>query len=153
MTDPRALAAHFTELAPSQKRVVLFDLAAHAVAAWEQYADLNPSLSYIESVVGTRQVVDRRLPIDALQSARLGVDLTHVEQRYLEPIAALQDDDLVLPSHIQFAYYSIYNLFKKYVRGAPIDDWLIVNQAISAELDLDTGFALFSAVLANVKTT
>ncbi len=47
----------------------------------------------------------------------------------------MQDHDLEFPKIIEFAYYSIYNLFCKYVKGRAIDDWIIVNQAISSEGD------------------
>ena len=45
----------------------------------------------------------------------------------------MQDEDLTFPDHIAFAYYAIYNLFKKYIGEKTIDDWLIVNQALSTE--------------------
>jgi hypothetical protein len=44
----------------------------------------------------------------------------------------MQDDDLEFPDRVEFAYYSIYNLFNRYVSGRIDDDWLIVNQALSA---------------------
>ncbi|HLZ00295.1 MAG TPA: hypothetical protein VKT33_14650 [Candidatus Angelobacter sp.] len=47
-------------------------------------------------------------------------------------MAALQDHDLEFPEQITFAYYSIYNLFGRYMSGDPIDDWLIVNQTMAA---------------------
>jgi hypothetical protein len=33
------------------------------------------------------------------------------------------------------AYYANYNTFNKYIRNEDVDDWLIVNQALSAEPD------------------
>lgn len=52
--------------------------------------------------------------------------------RYQEPIAAMQDDDLIFPDNVAFAYYSIYNLFERYVTSRNIDEWLIANQALSS---------------------
>jgi hypothetical protein len=46
------------------------------------------------------------------------VDLGNVAQRYLEPIAALQDEDLAFPDAVRFAYYALYNCFEKYVGRA-----------------------------------
>lgn len=54
-------------------------------------------------------------------------------QHYLEPIAALQDDDLQLPGHVELASYAIYNLFRSAAAGAAIDAWLMVNQALGAD--------------------
>ena len=48
---------------------------------------------------------------------------------------ALQDENLVFPEPVAFAYYAIYNLFRKYAAQADVDDWLIVNQALAAEAD------------------
>ena len=90
-------------------------------------------ISYRESVAGTHQNVDVQLPEDAFASAKAGGDLAKFEMRYREPITAMQDCDLTFPDHIEFAYYSLYNLFLRYALGEQIDDWLIVNQALSSE--------------------
>ena len=74
-----------------------------------------------------------RAAFEALDGA--GVDRAGVARRYLEPLAALQDDDLELLGQIELAYYAIYNLYRGAVAGAAIDDWLIVNQALTAEED------------------
>lgn len=144
MTDSLPLAARFQALTPDQKRRVHFDLAASALAAWQTYLSSSPDLFYVEGVVGTRQAVDEALPEDAFQSARAGKDLFDVAQRYLEPITAMHDDDLVFPEPVTYAYYALYNLFRRYAQGATIDDWLLVNQALSSEPDP----ARWSALLA-----
>jgi hypothetical protein len=90
---------------------------------------------YVESVVGTQQEVDRQLPADAYEAATQGVDWQNIRRRYLEPISALQDDDLKFPEHVELAYYAIYNLFRKYALREDCDDWLIVSQALSSEED------------------
>jgi hypothetical protein len=86
-------------------------------------------------MAGTRQKVDAQLPEDAFKCAQNGADLTGVEKRYQEPIAAMQDLDLEFPEQIKFAYYSLYNLFRRYALRKETDDWVIVNQALSAEID------------------
>jgi hypothetical protein len=73
------------------------------------------------------------LPRDAIKSVKEGINILNNEQNYSEPIAAMQDEDLKFPEAITFAYYSIYNLFRKYICNDNIDDWLIVNQALSSE--------------------
>ena len=87
----------------------------------------------MEGVCGTRQVVDERLPEDALASARSAQGVEGVGARYGEPITAMQDGDLSFPEPATFAYYAIYNFFRRYGLREEIDDWLLVNQAISSE--------------------
>ncbi|MFE3618473.1 hypothetical protein, partial [Streptomyces anulatus] len=107
-------------------------LCEDALPTWIGFAQGNPApLRYRDSVVGMWHHIDVELPVHALRAARAGVDLTDVSSRYLEPMAALQDDDVVFPDPIEFAYYAIYNCFRKYVHGDDIPDWLIVNQALS----------------------
>ncbi|MGW5106690.1 hypothetical protein [Nocardia sp. NPDC004123] len=126
---PRQL---FLQLGADRRRQVHLSLCEDALPIWLGYVRGEPArLRYRDSVVGMRHHVDVELPTDALRSARAGVDLADIGSRYLEPITALQDDDLVFPDPVEFAYYAIYNCFCKYVRGDDIPDWLIVNQALS----------------------
>jgi hypothetical protein len=143
----KSLADAFLALEPDQRRAVHFALCEHALQKWDQYTRLHDRIQYIESVVGTQQQVDKQLPADAFESARQGTDLDCVEQRYGEPIAAMQDDDLAFPAHIEYAYYAIYNLFGKYALGRNTDDWLIVNQALSSEQESIKWRALLSNVI------
>ena len=66
-----------------------------------------------------------------------------MDERYGEPIAAMQDDDLIFAEHIQYAYHAVYNLFRKYTGREAVDDWLIANQALSSETDAKKREALF----------
>jgi hypothetical protein len=132
-----ALARQFHQLPPEQKRSVHFTLCYRALEMWRSYAKVHGRIGYPESVCGTVQVVDKSLPAEAFHSAALGRDTAKVGKRYLEPITAMQEYDLEFPEHIQYAYYAIYNLFEKYVERTDIDDWLIVNQALSSETRTD----------------
>jgi hypothetical protein len=145
MENKKTLADEFSALNPEQRRSVHFSLCEHALEKWNLYAQAHGQIKYIESTAGTRQVVDQELPFDALTAARRGFDAGNVANRYEEPITALEEDDLAFPEAITFAYYAIYNLFNKYVQKDVIDDWLIVNQALSAEDD----DALWDALLKN----
>jgi hypothetical protein len=129
------LAQIFLNLNSEQKRNVHLELCGLALRVWEKYVAQFEKIDYIEGVVGTYQVVEKLLPGDAFVAAQRGVDNKNIAQRYAEPITAMQDYDLEFPDHIGFAYYAIYNLFNKYVIGREIDDWLICNQALSAEAD------------------
>jgi hypothetical protein len=129
------LRAAFEGLDSSRRRAVQLALCRHALGVWEAYLRRYGPIEYVDSVVGLYHCVDSVLPRDAMASVEAGVDRTGVAHRYLEPIAALQDDDLELPGHIELAYYAIYNLYRRTIEGAPIDDWLIVNQALAAEED------------------
>jgi len=104
-------------------------------------------ISYLETVVGTTQKVDSDLPRDAFECAKQGRDLFNVRERYVEPIVAMQDFDLEFPDPIEFAYYAIYNLFRKYTGTEDVDDWLIVNQALASAPDETKCTALLAAAI------
>jgi hypothetical protein len=129
------LRAAFEGLDGSRRRAVQLALCRHALGIWEAYLRRHGPVEYVDSVVGLYHCVDSALPRDALTSVEAGAERAEVAHRYLEPLAALQDDDLELPGHIELAYYAIYNLYRSVVEGAAIDAWLIVNQALSAEED------------------
>jgi hypothetical protein len=105
------------------------------LAKWTAFIGSRGNTTYTETVCGTRQVVDATVPQDALTSAKQSRDVAKVQERYREPIVSLHDGDLELPSSVEFAYYSLYNLFRKYTGIEDVDDWLIVNQALSSETD------------------
>jgi hypothetical protein len=130
-----SLREEFMSLTREQTRVVQLLLCEHALAKWLAFARSGGEISYIESVCGTNQTVDAALPQDALKCAKQNRDVANVQERYREPIVSLHEGDLELPSSIEFAYYSLYNLFRKYTGLEEVDDWLIVNQALSSETD------------------
>ncbi|MCX6952664.1 MAG: hypothetical protein NTV51_10945 [Verrucomicrobia bacterium] len=122
----------FMMLPADLRKAVQIDLCRDALRVWSGYCREPRSLDYVESVCGTRQSVDHDLPDAAFRSVLAGKDVENVAARYREPIAALQDDDLEFPDSVEFAYYAIYNLFSRHVCDRVDDDWLIVNQALSA---------------------
>ncbi|MFI6869929.1 hypothetical protein [Nocardia sp. NPDC050406] len=137
----------FSRLAADHRRQVHLSLCEDALLAWTGYARRNrAALRYRDAVVGMRHHVDVDLPADALRAVEAGVDSAGVGDRYLEPITALQDDDLSFPEPIEFAYYAIYNCFRKYVRADDIPDWLIVNQALSIHDDHEVAERLTRAI-------
>ena len=142
-----SLREEFSALDPSQKRIVHFLLCEHALARWMAFAGSNGDITYTETVCGTEQTIDALVPRDALKCAKQSRDVANVEERYWEPIVALQDDDLHLPDAIEYAFYSLYNLFRKYTGIEDIDDWVIVNQAISSEGDETRWAALLAAAI------
>ena len=152
MENKKYLANEFFALSPEQRRSVHFTLCEYALGKWNLYAKVQNKIEYVETVTGTRQEVDKQLPLDSFASALQGIDLLNVAERYLEPIVALQDDDLTLPENITFAYYAIYNLFKKYVKKEVVDDWLIVNQALSTEDDSEAWVTLLNDAIQRVKS-
>lgn len=112
---PYALAdlrAAFEALDGPRRRAVQLALCRHALAVWEVYLQGEGPVEYVDSVVGLYHCVDSALPRDALVSVEAGVDRAGVARRYLEPIAALQDDDLERPGQIELAFYAIYNLYR-----------------------------------------
>ncbi|MGS2806479.1 hypothetical protein [Nocardia sp. MW-W600-9] len=122
----------FFQLGADSRRLVHLSLCDDALLTWNGYVRGKPAaLRYRDSVVGMWHHVDVELPADALRAARAGVDRADIGGRYLEPIVAMQDDDLAFPDSVELAYYAIYNCFRKYVRGDVVADWLIVSQALS----------------------
>ncbi len=131
-------AERFRSLPADAKKRVHEYLCARALEAWLRYAVAAGEISYNDSVVGMFHVVDILLPVDAYAlvfsgPVRAGPAFAAdtLEHRYREPIVALQDDDLGFEGGVLLGYYAIYNAFLKYALGRPIDDWLIVNQAVS----------------------
>ncbi len=129
------LQEEFLSLSAEKKRFVQFELCENALEILNKYFAETGEIKYVEGVVGTLQTVDPKLPSDAFKSAQKGENLFDTDYRFAEPIAALQDDDLSFTGNIMLGFYSIYNLFQKYVIKRKIDDWLIVNQALSAETE------------------
>ncbi|HMO59293.1 MAG TPA: hypothetical protein PKA05_13240 [Roseiflexaceae bacterium] len=141
------LATIFMRLDPPQKRLVQIHVCRNALQVWEAYVRQHAPFEYVDSIVGMQHRVDTDLPRAALIAVLTRADAGVIARRYAEPIAALHDDDLVLPDHIIFAYYAIYNLYRKYIEGRGIDDWLIVNQALAAEASLQRGESILTAAL------
>jgi hypothetical protein len=133
MKAKKSAADNFYDLSPEQRRSVHLILCERALNNWLLYSRNQGPLEYVESVVGTHQVVDQQLPYDAFTAVLTGQDVHEIEKRYREPISAMQTEDLEFPEAVTFAYYAIYNLFQKYALHSVIDDWLIVNQALASE--------------------
>lgn len=130
----------FLQLSDDARKKVHQFLCAKALESWMRFADSKKNISYCDSVVGMAHNIDFQLPSDAFQTAFGDCEKATsdaIAQRYLEPITALQDMDLEFPDEMEFAYYAIYNAFLKYARLKNIDDWLIVNQALSAAATME----------------
>lgn len=145
------LVEEFLALDSEKKREVHFELCRNALRVLDEYFAENPLIEYVESVVGTSQKIDVNLPPDAFVAAFTGQDKLDVGKRFLEPVSAMQDDDLQFPSNIEFAYYAIYNLFQKYVTKREIDDWIIANQALSAEVNEENWAKMLKEAIKKVK--
>lgn len=126
------------------RRLVHLELCRHALGKWTEFVSAAGPIIYVDSVVGLRHEVEANLPLEAFKAASDGSDPTNISERYDEPLSALQDDDLEFDNHIEYAWYAIYNLFQKYALASPIDDWLIVNQALSSETDPERWNTLLS---------
>jgi len=131
----KSIIDKFFLLSPEQRRSVHFVLCEYALDKWNAYAKTQASMTYVDSVIGTKQQVDWELPYDALESIKRITDYEEIEERYLEPITAMHEDDLIFPENIEYAYYAIYNFFNKYALNNKIEDVLILNQALSSEED------------------
>jgi hypothetical protein len=125
----------FLSLNSEQKRFVHLELCRNALSVWTNYVAEFDEISYDEWVCGTHQIVDKLLPKDAFEAVIIGKDSAKIDSRYSEPVSAMHDEYLEFPDNIKFAFYAVYNLFNKYILQQKIDDWLICNQALSAETD------------------
>jgi hypothetical protein len=126
------LAQKFFALSFDKRKKVHIQLAEFALTKWEMFYKATKPINYTDSIVGLNHTVDVSLPEDSIQAVKNGYDTKNIKKRYAEPIAAMQDDDLIFPKSIEFAYYGIYNLFNKYILNENIDDWLLINQCLSA---------------------
>ena len=125
------LAEKFFAMPEQKRRLVLLNLCRKALAVWEAQFPRGGTRFYKESVTGTTQLLDVELPREALQELFDSECSVDVQDRYREPIVALQNLDLELPGSAELAYYAIYNAHCRYRRDTPIDERLILNQALS----------------------
>lgn len=107
---------------------------AYSVSAWDKFCADGKNLSYKDSVVFLTHKVDKSLLSSALQAV-IDNHSGNLLDSFLEPINALEEMDWTPGQNIEYAFYSIYNLYKKYCLKEDIDDWLIVNQVLSTEPD------------------
>jgi len=127
----------FQTLSVSKKKELQLIVCQHSLDVWNAFWP-NINSSYTDSVGGLRHEVDFELPSEAFFAVKLDDYKQSIVDRYKEPITAMQDSDLEFPRSIEFAYYSIYNLYQKYGDKREIDDWLIINQALSSREDSET---------------
>lgn len=150
----KELAQRFNQLPESGKKQVHRHVCWMTLLAWQRFANQIQEINYVDSVVGMAHKMDLGLPFDAfdvifnpLAPAIRRERIAALKERYLEPLSALQDGDLELPNQIEPGYYAIYNAFAKYALGRTIDDWLIVNQALSVSSDESDWTKILSAAL------
>jgi hypothetical protein len=140
------LRQEFSMLSSVKQFWVHLQLCRQALAVWQEFVSQRPISHYVESVCGTMQFVDLRLPANAIECVVVRNDIKQVERRYGEPMTAMQDDDLTFPDNALYAYYAIYNCFRLYATGKPTDPWLIVNQALSCTGEPTWDARLFGAI-------
>ncbi|QLG87170.1 hypothetical protein HQ393_02290 [Chitinibacter bivalviorum] len=119
-----------------------------AYQLWLSYVSNNGMTEYCETAAGTMQEIDFSLPHDAIEAVIKGKDELNIKERYLEPVTALQDQDLKFSSDMEMAYCSIYNLYQYHINEKLDDSWIIVNQALSV-LGEDDSIKYFEAAINN----
>jgi hypothetical protein len=118
-----------------QRRWVCVALCKIALNTWRRYIKCSKSrqLRYVTTTPAMYQKIDALLPADAYAAALLGRDHVNAEKRYVEPMCAIQDEDWKLPTHVEWAYLAIHNLFRRYaLSDLTIPAWIIANQALSS---------------------
>ena len=86
------LAEEFLSFNENRRAAVHFCLCTHALEILFEYFAAAGNITYVESVVGTWQKVDRKLPSKAFYAARAGQDHGEVIAGFAEP-AALQGSE------------------------------------------------------------
>jgi hypothetical protein len=133
--NARTVFEAFGALAYEAQVDALVIACADALRVWKAWADAHEP-RYTDGVVGMRHVVDVELPGRALAEVRARKQSPSTTKEYLEPITAMQDDDLEMPDPIEYAYYAIYNLHRLiFEPDSDITAALVLNQAISAALE------------------
>lgn len=129
---------------PRQRCVELLCAMCHELLPiWEQYAAEQGEIVYYESIVGTRQVVDLALPRRALAEvdARLSGELVEggfTGGDFVEPLTAMQDDDLDFGGAAQAAWGAIENLHYLVFDPGPrrnLDESIVWRFAAALRLD------------------
>ena len=137
----------FEELDAQAKKKAHIKACEYSLLAWEAFVQKGKNLSYRDSIVLMKHHINKCLPSNALKAVKNNTPNIEINELYLEPITALQDMDWEPPENIEYAYYSIYNLYKKYCEDEDIDDWLIINQCLSSAITEEKGYAIFQDML------
>lgn len=103
--DERALEEEIERQTADVARSWAWLALEEAVIVWERHAP-NLKMTYRDSVVGLHHEIDPALPRRTLAATE---DHAALEQEWLEPITALQDDDWDLPAPARDAFYAAYN--------------------------------------------
>lgn len=143
----KALYDKFISLDAEARKNAHIKACSYSLSVWDKFVQDGNSLSYRDSVMLMKHQLEEDLPNNALQAIIDNVSSKEISELYLEPIAALQDMDWEPPEHIGYAYYSIYNAYRKYCEGSDIDDWLIINQSLSSEPKEESWDAFFKSIL------
>lgn len=143
---PKEIYQHFLQLEPKQQLIALYAGGQLALGVWQDYIKEEGEIVYIDSVAAMQHIVDSDLPVRALELIRQKTLLLPMQadaeqdiwDEYTEPIVALQDDDLEFPTAVEYAYYTIYNLFSYcFIPKRQVTLELLVNQIISCQLGDD----------------
>ncbi|MFX0101377.1 MAG: hypothetical protein ACFFCS_17515 [Candidatus Hodarchaeota archaeon] len=154
--NPRDMMDIFENWDEDKRLKALYKGCQMALSVWKDYTRDN-TIQYIDSLVALEHVVENDLPMDAMNAIKSHIDgkepkdVEEIDRRYREPITAMQDYDwystdefdlmdLHFPQHVEYAYYSIYNLFRLLFNDIiTIEEPVIINQFISSQLSYDDG--------------
>jgi len=153
LTPTRRIFEELMALPPYRRQQAYAVAARDAFAVWQRwvearggadYAERRWPPAYMDGVVGGSHVVDLELPARALAECERylrgePVDAKATAKAYYEPIVAMQDEDLELPTAITYAYYAIYNLHELVFSDHPPDpEHVVLRQVASALNELGT---------------
>lgn len=121
-------------------------LIEKALVIWDEYC-IGGKLDYIDTVVGMHHEVKPDLPARSLALAKKelqhpgtqAAEIKALNDEFIEPIVAMQDDDWEMPDAVEKVFYAAYNL-NEFLNGlttttfAESQIYLVINQAIDALL-------------------
>ncbi len=139
-----------TESLPAEKQFELaLQLAKHSLSIWKKFVVHN-KLTYHDSIVGLKHVVDKNLLEGTLVAIEIYLAaktikkefndqdvLLELNKQFEDPIVALQDDDWELPDEVLKTFYAVYNLLHATIgiKKTAFDEntvYVSINQSIDA---------------------
>lgn len=110
---------------------MLFALVGDALSRWREFGEAVKLFEYPDAQ-GTTRSLDLHLPPDAFATASTGGELEAIKTRYEIPLAARQAGTLQFPPEVSAAFDSIFDLFRLYACGEPLDEWALAERALQA---------------------
>ena len=91
-------------------RSCALDACRLALGIWEKHAG-GIALSYHDGVIGMHHTIDPSLPRRTWEAVQSSSSLHALDQEWMEPLTALQDDDWDIPGVSCAAFYAVSGMW------------------------------------------